>query len=603
LLLALALVFLFVFLRDALMAKLAGGVSWGRLLTFLSIFVAALLLYGSLLVPSLGVAVGVNASPPQMDDGMWFYNPPLYLLVLLTLVFAPLIYMERGGRLLLWYIGVGAAASLAVALLTYLGVLTFSPKSHLLTNLAVGVALVWSVLGAAVIVYSAAKCKTAFQLTLRVLHLALLVFFLAAVYSLPFAYNKAYFLDLYITPGASAKVAGVEISVEDYALGLMGDRVDIYTVYRDNAVYSYAQSGLFAMTNLLSQVRPRVDEAVQRVGSDPVLKFLFDVSKSPAPLGDVELKLNDGVVVVRNATLGAYAAHTGGGLAVHLYLHGQPTVLIGNQTVLRLSEPCIIKTGPFTLNISGTVAAQGAGGYATFIPMTAVISASERAVSLPLPLDINLTLYYMTQQPGTPIYGLLELPHLDLLNIRFSHLFLQGFPAEVPSGAYATVSLRVGGARRDAVVRYEVNGEVSGVHGLVSSVATAPKGLGDVYVAVFTPYIQGDLAYYPEPMIYYISQTLKSMPPKDALRIAALLTTGFFLDQLARTSLDAFASFYTNAYLEVLRLAHGYNPAASPAYTEGIHITVKEVPVVNLLWAASAASTAAMILLALLKRR
>ncbi len=605
LLLALALIFLLAFLRDVLMAKLGGGVAWGKLVTFLTMFVAALLLYGSLLVPSLAVAAGVNVSPPQMDDGMWFYNPALYLLVMVTLALAPLIYMERGGKLLLVYLGVGLAASSAVAVAAYMGLFAFSPKSHVLTNAAVGVALVWSALGAAVIIYSATRAKSRFQLALRVLHIALLLFFVAAVYSLPFAYNRAYFIDLFITPGTSAKVAGVEIAVEGYGLGLMQDMVDIYTVYRNNAVYSYAQGGLLSMTNLLSQARPMLEEALRRVEGDLLLKALFDAAKSPVSVGDVYMKLlNGSSLAIRNATFGTYVTHSGGGLIMAVYLYGQPAVALGDQTSLQLAEPCVVRAGSLMLNISGTVVVQGSGGYAAFMPMRVVASASENSVVLPLRLDINLTLYYMAKTPGTPIYGLLDVPYLDYLtNIRFGHVFLQRFPAEVPSGAYADVSLRVAGARGDAVVRYEVNGEVSGIHGLVSSVVALSRGLGDVYVAVFTPYIQGDLAYYPEPMIYYINHILKTRPPEDALRIAALLTTGFFLDQLTRASPDAFASLYTNAYLEVLRLAYSYNPANSPAYTEGIHITVKEVPAVNLLWAASAAAVLLLFLLAVIKKR
>lgn len=605
LLLALALAFLFAFLRDVLMAKLGGGAAWGRLVTFLTMFVAALLLYGSLLLPSLGVAAGVNASPPQMDDGMWFYNPALYLLVVVTLALAPLIYLERGGKPLLLYLGVGLAASSAVAVAAYVGLLTFSPKSHVLTNAAVGAALVWSALGAAVIIYSAARANSRFQLALRALHLALLLFFVAAVYSLPFAYNKAYFTDLYITPGVSARVAGVEIAVENYSLGLMQDKVDIYTVYRNNAVYSYAQYGLFSMTNLLSQARPMLEEALRRVEKNPVLKTLFDAARNPVSVGDVYMRLQDGsVLAIRNATFGTYATHSGGGLFMVAYIYGRPDVSIGNQTSFQLAEPCVVRAGPLTLNISGPVVAQGSGAYAAFMPMRVVASAFEKSVALPMPLDMNLTLYYMAKTPGTPIYGLLDVPYLDYLtNIRFGHVFLQRFPAEVLSGAYADVSLRVAGARGHAVVRYEVNGEVSGIHGLVSSVVTVPRGLGDVYVAVFTPYIVGDLSYYPEPMIYYINYMLKTRPPEDALRIAALLTTGFYLDQLSRSSPDAFASLYTNAFLEVLRLAHSYDPANSPAYTEGIHITVKEVPAVNLLWAASAAAAAALFTLAAVRRR
>lgn len=596
LLLAVALLFFFAFLREVLTAKLTGGASWGRLITFLTIFVAGVFLYGSLLLPSLGVAAGVNTSPPQMDDGMWFYNPALYVLVLVTLVLSPLIYLERGGRSLLIYIAAGAVASAIAAGAVVLGVWTPSPKSHFLTNVAVAVALAWSVLAAGVVLYSAVGMSS--KTLLRLLHFSLLLFFVAAVYSLPHAYNKAYFTDVYIQPGASVKLKGVEIAVENYSLGLLPDKVDVYTVYRDNAVYYYAQYGLLATTNLLAQVRPMLDEAASRVARSPVLKALFDAVQSPLPAGDVYCKSADGrELKLRNASLGAYAAHVGGSVALLIFVEGASDI-VANQTGVRLASPCVVRAGPLTVNMSGTVVVQGGGGYASIVPMSAVASAGGQNMSIPAALDMNLTFYYMALTPGFPIYGVLKLPYYALLsNVGLGHFFSQKFPAVVPSGAYSKAVLSIDGRRAEAVVRYEVSGEVSGVHGLVSTVVTVPKGLGDVYIAVFTPYVQGQLAYYPEPMVYYVHHILKSMPPEDALRIAAVLTAGFFLDQLKRAGADTFATTYTNALLEVLGLAYGYSQP-SPAFSEGIHISIKEVPGVNLLWASAVLAVALLAALA-----
>ncbi|WP_148682858.1 cytochrome c biogenesis protein CcsA [Pyrobaculum ferrireducens] len=603
LLLAAALLFLFAFIRDVLTAKFTHWASWGRTVTFLVIFAAGLLLYGSLLVPAIGVAAGVNTSPPQMDDGMWFYNPALYVLVFTTLVLAPLIYLERGGRLLVIYLAAGLAASGLAVALVLAGVLVISLKSHVLTNVAVAAALAWSVPAGVVIAYSAFKAGGRSAALTRVLHLALLIFFVAVVYSLPFAYNRAYFLDVYITPEATAKVAGFEVSVVNYSLGLMEERLDIYTVYRGNAVYSYAQAGLASVTGLLSQIKPMIDEAARRVERSPVLGFLFRGVETPLSIGDVVITLvNSTKVVLRNASLAPYVAHTGGGFALMLSIHGESNISIVNQTVLEV-EPTLLRVENVEINISGVVVAQGGGGYVVLIPMSAQISAPGAAAKLPMLLDMNLTLYYMAFRPGTPIYGLLYLPFYNLLSdARFGRVFSQDFPKAVSSGAYSKATLSIDGRRVDAVVRYEVSGEVSGVHGLVSTVVTIPRGLGDVYIVVFTPYVKGSLSYYPEPMIYYIHNILRSMPPVDALRVAAVLITGFFLDQLGRASPETFPTLYTNAYLEVLTLAYKYDPRQSPIYTEGLHITVKEVPAVNLLWASSIAAAALLIILAFVRR-
>ncbi|MCY0890491.1 MAG: cytochrome c biogenesis protein CcsA [Pyrobaculum arsenaticum] len=602
LLLALSLAFFFGFLRDLLIAKWA-PVPWRSVVTFVTIFVAGLLLYGSLLIPSLGVAAGVNTSPPQMDDGMWFYNPALYILVVLTLILAPLIYLDKLGKTFWLYLGAGAVATAAVVGLVWAGVLTFSPKSHILTNMAIGAALVWSALGGAVMLYSAAISKNRTVVVTRLLHFALLLFFVAAVYSLPFAYNRAYFVDAYVAPGGTLNIQGMKISVVNYTLGLMGDKVDIYTVYGNNEVYQYAQFGMLSLTNLLNQARPMLEDAAKRVEGDALLRLLFDVAKEPVAVGDIKCRLADGrELVITNATFGSYAAHAGGGgLYMVVYLLGNSPAGLGNQTSVEVGEPCVVSVGGAVVNMTGRLMVQGAGDSIAVVPMSAIISASERRIAIPYVLDNNLTLFYMTLRPGTPLYGLLNLPYYSLLsNVRFGHAFLEKFPGVVPSGAYLKASLYIDGARRDAVVRYEVNGEVSGIHGLVSSVITTPRGLGDVYIAVFTPYVKGSMSYYPEPMIYYISNVLKTKPPEDALRIAALLTSGFYIDQLRRAGQD-FAAFFTTAYLEVLNLAYGYDPAKSPAYTEGIHITIKEIPAVNLLWLSAAVAVAILFILVYVK--
>ena len=135
-------------------------------------------------------------------------------------------------------------------------------------------------MGAGVILYSAYRARGRTSV-LRILHLFLLLFFVAAVYSLPHAYSRAYFLDLYVEPGAEAKVAGVSIRVEDYQLGLSADKVDIYTVYRGNSVYQYAQYGLLSAGSLVSQARPFIEEGRRRVEGDPALSYLFALVKKP----------------------------------------------------------------------------------------------------------------------------------------------------------------------------------------------------------------------------------------------------------------------------------------------------------------------------------
>ena len=173
----------------------------------------------------------------------------------------------------------------------------------------------------------------------------------------------------------------------------------------------------------------------------------------------------------------------------------------------------------------------------------------------------------MTMTPGTPLYGLLQTPYLDLLSdVRAAHTF-SDVPKAVPAEAFSKTVLAVDGRRLEAVVRYAINGEVSGIHGLVSAVVTVPRGLDDVYIAVFTPYVQGEFATYPEPMrsglrMFSMLEVVKADFKAAARRVEELVF--LFVASLAAGVVGSYAGRYAvflvaflasqlSAYLYVIR--------------------------------------------------
>ncbi|MEL9991372.1 MAG: cytochrome c biogenesis protein CcsA [Thermoproteus sp.] len=578
-----------------------------RALMSLAIFAAAVLLYGSLFVPAIGAALGLNVSPPQQDDGMWFYNTALVPLVLFTLVLAPLAFLNKGRRAFRAYLIVGTAATVAVVMAAAYGLFDYSPKSHLLTNIAVATALVWSALGGAVLVLFAARPG---KRLVGLLHLALLVFFVAVVLSMPYAYNRSYFVDYSMEPGASANIYGVQTALKGLKFGMLQGSVDLGP-YAGGATYTYASYAVAYGGMFAQQVAPMLTDAKARAFSNPALGLLLNLSQeAPIALGNVDIVVNStSSLRLINASLWIYTQHSGTGLLsilAYLVANSAETkgLVVGNATVVRLSKPLLLPVGGGLLNISGPVEI-GNESFWYLLPMVAYLSAGNQTIGLPYGLDLNLTLYYMSLSPQYPIYYAINSPYWNILTDQQKlaavapAVGVVEAPTQVPRGSYMEVDMGIDGSVRKAVIRYEVNGEVSGVHGLVVSVLTVPKGLGDVYMAVFAPSESTQFAQYPAPMLYYVKNITASMPPDKSLAVLALIASGFYLDQLRNMDINTAASYLFNAMMDLYGAASSFDPAALNA----VDISVKIVPFVNLLWASAAAVTALLIAYAAMERK
>ena|GEM_PF-4260409 len=95
-------------------------------------------------------------------------------------------------------------------------------------------------------------------------------------------------------------------------------------------------------------------------------------------------------------------------------------------------------------------------------------------------------------------------------------------------------------------------------------------------------------------MIYYLSQVCKTLNPRESLKLLALAAAGYNINLLSNADPQSFATTFLTALLELATLVHQYTPTQSE-----IHISVKTVPLVNLLWLSS---LAAVILLFYLTR-
>ena len=167
-------------------------------------------------------------------------------------------------------------------------------------------------------------------------------------------------------------------------------------------------------------------------------------------------------------------------------------------------------------------------------------------------------------------------------------------------------------------MRFEVNGEVQGIHGSVPKVFHAPIGLTDVYVTVSQPFIYTDYVLtlpsgqpyqpgFPDLVVYYLHEVFKRIEsPEKRLALASLLAAGLDIDSfkeamrsgseaamqeaLARIAYDA---------LSLYLLAEKYNVSRPGVVTEGIEVDLKLVPGAPLVWGGSVLMSVAAILTAI----
>ena len=168
-------------------------------------------------------------------------------------------------------------------------------------------------------------------------------------------------------------------------------------------------------------------------------------------------------------------------------------------------------------------------------------------------------------------------------------------PRLVPETAWLDVKLRVdnGDASKtvNVRIRFEAYGEIQGIHGLVSKVIHIGLGLDEVYVVVSPPVVEGYLGgrvAYHELLVYYLHEAFKHLPPEKRLALAALMAAGYNIDVFNDGVVDVNERQQLEATLvDLYLLAENFSQANSTIALEGLHVQVKMIPGVRLVWIGS----------------
>ena len=655
LLLAGALAFLALSIASASKTSLSGlsrALAGGRVeeasiaLAGASIIVIAFFVYASLLVPGVLVVLGVEASPPSMDAGIAFYHPVLYPLFTFALLWLPGYFLGsrigwRGLRLI-------QATTLAVAAVAaaaaYTGLMDLLPEAPNGTDarVAAGLAIAGAALAstaASAVLEAARRAPPWVRLRgvlVRAAHAGIALTFIGVLVSGYYAYSVSIFGEAVLRPGEPVEVAGFTLELIGYEYEVHPGDVDLYSHLAGQALPAFlAWTALSDSSRSLSKVLGEAYDVARKGPEGQEAKALLEAARllpsnasASASPGPATLEAPDAagaeVYVSIEAVGAAYLLASGGIVTaamdgmVSLELEGLNATLQAGRIALNLTSPLTIQAGEVTvtawrvaIELPGNVTLSDGSveAEASLIVGDGLLETPGGRAELPAAPDEGTYYLILSETTAPAIRELLALPQRPPLADPSLAAEAAGpappytaLPREALPGVSLKFYIKVTSGDESWVetvtMRFEANGEASGIRGLVMPALVLRAGLGDLYIIPQPPMTRGYYGEYHELIVYYLSQALKELPPREALALTALMAAGYTASEAASSPRPE--APVQRAMIDLYLLAVNFDPASS-VVNQGLVVSYKAVPWVDLVWAGALAFTAATLALAVLQ--
>jgi len=511
-----------------------------------------------------------------------------------------------------------------------------------------GLPLAGLALGSAIYaLFNAVRQKLTTTVAQDMLHLGLALLVIGIFLSGSYAFNQAYMMEVTVKPGETVKIGDISLKLTSYEYRIMYDRyIDTYAYAMSAPVVHGAQAlaVLSHVYQLVDEANTKGVAALKQLG----LIGLVNVSKASvrasAPALIMETVHGNVKIECDKITLEAFEHQQSRekGLAVPVCVG---TIKLNpSDVMLSENQPITLNfTKPLTLNVDGytiacsvaivhlmdiyTVASTSPHGM---LPRMAEINHTENMIvaspvtmvclngtlktptgkeyRIPVEIPRDATVYIaLKSSPANSIYKILvsnpdiikalKDPRMRQLVTTLFHIGMGGMrspiekilPERVPETAEMILNLRIGVGGREhdvrVVLRFDANGELAGIHGLVVQVIPIPEGLDDVYVAIYPPVDNNSTYGWHDLLLYYLNKTLARVEDRlQRLGIVAAFATGYLID-LVRQSPQNSLNQLAQAIVELYDKATHYRSAVEIA---GIRVAVKYIPMVNLVWLGSA---------------
>ena len=615
----------------------------------LSLLLMALFVYSSLLAPSLLTVLGYSASVPTMAEGVRFYHPVLYPLMMIVTLTAPGVVLARrlGEEGYNSFLAVAVTLAVVATLSVYRGVLEPSPMSSKATNVMIAAGMAAASIAAGVLLAGVvADIRDAVWrgragpglrrgLLLSLVHLGMILAFLGVLVSGAYAFSDRYMMEYTLRPGEEVGIGGgITIGLVDYNYTPGSGSVDLYH-HKDKiwATTFMAWNGLNALSrDLAPTVRSVALAAANGNGTVQALRgMLLDSpynarnvtleapaivyeggdSTEPVGRGHVRIMLRDASVIVDLEPVVEAEGGLKGGLvkilvnASHtsIYLNGT-RLDAGGPYLITFDNPQNITVGDLTVTMD-TVVVNGTRGGGILEVAGGGVSLDGAYIKAHSTVPRNVYLYLEAERGRAGLLArILDsgtrwiLENKTLLD-GIVNAGPQGLPLPEDALENVMLKLRLNLTRPDgsvepleSVLRFEVNGEAMGIHGLIIDVIVLDDGLNDIYINVQPSFVDGYFDSYHELLVYYLNQAQKNLSPQEALALAAVMAAGY---NIAASSQPPEQQGLTveKALVDLLLLSESFNPSNSTINTNGITLRVKIVPGIELLWLGAAVMIAA----------
>ena len=609
-LLVLSLAFVLYGLRSTGRAKIRGARSAegiGLLLSCFSLFTMFLLLFFILISASIGSLLGFNFVFPEMDSGARFFSLTLlpFVLVLLTSIF-----LYTAGNLLSWRgikISLGLLLSLTaiLSLMVAAGYLVWSPESPLIVNLMTFAVLPLSIAGlisgiAVILTRLRSSSVRSF-----LLHIALLLVVIGFVLSWPFAYEQSYFKEADLQAGRKVLIDGAKVELRGYRYEVSKESMYLSTDYIQPEISERASSAMDALSTNFSRIFLAYLRGKRLLSESGVLEF-YEATREGLKLGGTyrspaEVEVNSTNITclevsLSNPRITSFVEYGGERITLRTVVGGEvrlshaPGWILNGQTRtihLKFLEPLSIRMGKGTLEISEAMlripekSLISKGVLSANSTMTVEDGCYLGKERLELPVREEggaIASYFRVVQDRVLLDAVKLAEESKLSDILANRTTGIGGPSgllnfkALPEEARLLSTMEVDGETTSAMMRFDVNGEVQGIHGLVPSVIVVKRGVDDLYI-VLNPPILKDKSWsigFHALMVYYLNKSFERLNETQRLALTSLLTSAYLGDSVPAGELP----FYI---LDLYHMALNFTEEGN------VHIRAKVVPCMSLL--------------------
>ncbi len=543
--------------------RVSGGIP--KTLRGISLFTSYIVLMymGSALLASLatgviGASLGFNITPLSWDPAVSLYTPllaPGTVLILISLI-VYFGYTLGKGRLMILMLLVAFTSGVMV-LLSMVGILVWSPLSPLTTNVLISIlvslASTSSIL-AALQLYKF-KAKLAGH---SMIHLGLSILIIGIAVSGPYAYNQDYFKELVLAEGSRISIYGKDLLLKSIRYDMVQDSYINATGYYNTQIYINALQAMDYAYKLFDSYPGKLQRAIEEADSLRIDKLVNGVdyinfsftseSCNASGTGSFRLLLNprlDGLgsdyVAALNGTLVQGLCKPGiydSGMVkivfdedyiINIY-NFRAVVNVDSRILLLTNNSVIISYDQENVSLDSELNSPIWYWYAlytsnpTFRELVSITRELEEQ-----DLKLSFTIKYALNRSECISLASLNLAQCNL-NVLLSSKLLET--------AYMTLDFIVDGESRRLTLRYDVQGELQGIRGLVPRALIVRDGLSDIYMEVYPQVVNlSNGVMITKLTQYYLSQVFSASNKTDSVALSFIIASSL-LTSLNQANVD-----------------------------------------------------------------